>query len=607
MNADPREHKTQSIKDIITLVENKEVMLPAFQRTFVWELEKSCELFDSIVKDIFIGSIIYGKTESSMGMREINTKKRITESGKLGSKSAKSKAHNSETYNNNQKGNTTDKKLILDGQQRVTALCRALMQDCDEIWFVVDRKKIKENFNEATNLKDYLQEFSSMEDSNTICIKLSDVGVGLRKVGRVKDQELRTNFMKSKFVNQMTPKIDMDSKSDVLEKYFKIYETIFDSLTEVFKDGKLIVYFILSMDLEMFPVFFERSNTQGIVLNFTDILAAKLFSREFDLHKKMEELEDKKYNFNAEVLIRAIAFITKKIDNIENKGRVDQSYILKKLETNDFKNHWDNVVKYYKEVIDYLLLNHYIISSDKNYLPSINLILPLIMFVKEHKKGFSNIDQKQKNMIQYWFWGSIFSKRYSSSSNEKMIEDAEIFEKLAQKKEVKPWDFNIQIRAYEDLYEYQTPTNIIYKGILNLIHHHQQGLLAWTNTDKLQFENEINDHHIFPKAYIKKTCKGESTYFENKELCNSIVNRTWITGLNNRQIGSKSPKDYVKNLFHSNKNLEESLQSHLFPEDFLTKSYTFDNFLKYRARKIFEIIEKHTKKNYSDTNQTLNF
>jgi uncharacterized protein with ParB-like and HNH nuclease domain len=52
---------TESILTIVKDVERKTIVLPEFQRDFVWEVEKTYDLFDSLARDIFIGTVIYGK------------------------------------------------------------------------------------------------------------------------------------------------------------------------------------------------------------------------------------------------------------------------------------------------------------------------------------------------------------------------------------------------------------------------------------------------------------------------------------------------------------------------------------------------------------------
>ena len=68
--------KTESILDIIKGIDSKTIMLPEFQRDFRWEINQTCDLFDSLIQDIFIGAIIYGKPSFAMSLREIDKRKR---------------------------------------------------------------------------------------------------------------------------------------------------------------------------------------------------------------------------------------------------------------------------------------------------------------------------------------------------------------------------------------------------------------------------------------------------------------------------------------------------------------------------------------------------
>ena len=52
--------KTESILTLVEDIRSGSVALPEFQRDFVWDVEKTFDLFDSFVRDIFIGSLIYG-------------------------------------------------------------------------------------------------------------------------------------------------------------------------------------------------------------------------------------------------------------------------------------------------------------------------------------------------------------------------------------------------------------------------------------------------------------------------------------------------------------------------------------------------------------------
>ena len=68
--------KTESIADLCKEIDAGGLVLPEFQRDFVWEEGKTLELFDSLVKDIFIGSIIYGIPSFEITVRDLDNRPR---------------------------------------------------------------------------------------------------------------------------------------------------------------------------------------------------------------------------------------------------------------------------------------------------------------------------------------------------------------------------------------------------------------------------------------------------------------------------------------------------------------------------------------------------
>jgi uncharacterized protein with ParB-like and HNH nuclease domain len=64
--------KTESLSQLVSDIDKGAVALPEFQRDFVWEVEKTYDLFDSFVKDIFVGSLIYGSPSFEITVREID-------------------------------------------------------------------------------------------------------------------------------------------------------------------------------------------------------------------------------------------------------------------------------------------------------------------------------------------------------------------------------------------------------------------------------------------------------------------------------------------------------------------------------------------------------
>jgi len=65
---------TGSLLDIVKGIRAQTIMLPEFQRDFLWELDQTYDLFDSLIRNIFVGTIIYGKPSFAMTLREIDVR-----------------------------------------------------------------------------------------------------------------------------------------------------------------------------------------------------------------------------------------------------------------------------------------------------------------------------------------------------------------------------------------------------------------------------------------------------------------------------------------------------------------------------------------------------
>jgi hypothetical protein len=86
-----------------------------------------------------------------------------------------------------------------------------------------------------------------------------------------------------------------------------------------FKAEKMVSYFLLDMNSDKFALFFERSNSLGVRLDFIDILVAKLNSG-FRLRQKIDELQNIcDFNVEREVLVRSISYIVSNHKNIDSK------------------------------------------------------------------------------------------------------------------------------------------------------------------------------------------------------------------------------------------------------------------------------------------------
>lgn len=572
---------TESIKDLVQNIVDQNIVLPEFQRNFVWGLERTLELYDSLVREIFIGAIIYGKPAFEITVREIDNRPRR---GKGSRRKLNVFSFSKEEAKT--KSKIENFRLILDGQQRCTSIYRSLI-GVDNVWMILKNEseledEVFEKKIEDRMLEEVLYEFSSTESNSRLSIKVSDVY-------EIMNSSLRESKLKVKYFDMLIyPKyFEQEEEEEIFTRFLEYKKKLEDLL----KDKKIFNYYMLDMSLEKFALFFERSNSLGIRLNFIDILAAKLYVG-FKLRKSIESFENLNPDFKPmlqEVLVRSVSYF------VSNGKDVSRNFILKNLHFEHFNQYWEKLLLCYKRSLSFLFDNSYI--TTQRWIPYENMLIPLIVFSYELNGDFSTMNEAQSRMLNFWYWSSIFSLRYSGSTNEVIVQESNALRQLAKEGEISDRTFfnrisKYQISSGQDISNYNKKRSALYKGILNFISFSNKGLIGWQNTTKLKASHSLEDHHIFPRAYIETKYKND----ENAQaLKDSVLNRTLIPKILNIKIGKKSPTEYLKEIKEKdNPKLVESLDNHLIPDDIIDGLYDdfFVDFIEERGEMIYSLLNE---------------
>jgi hypothetical protein len=356
--------KTESIFKLVEDIHSGSVALPEFQRDFVWDIEKTFDLFDSFVRDIFVGSLIYGIPSFEITVRELDNRPR---SGR-GSR-ARLTLTSFSRQDIERKVKVSGFRLLLDGQQRATALYRAL-SGVDAVYFIAQQEddlpaEVQSVAEGQRKLEEVLSEFRGDALADHVSISLSDVFRSLKgEMPREKDKA-RLFLTSNKFPNITEDNVDSSRE-------FVTYLTQLKNLENLFRQEKLVAYYLLDTDEEKFALFFERSNSKGMQLNFIDILAAKLYSG-FNLRAAIDEFEESypQLELNREVLVRSISF---RVSDGKDMGR---AYILSSLNSGHFTAYWNEFTSAYRTVFDYLATSKLLIHP--SWMPYENMVIPLVL------------------------------------------------------------------------------------------------------------------------------------------------------------------------------------------------------------------------------------
>ncbi len=347
------------MKDLVAAIDQQRLVLPEFQRDFVWEVTKTYDLFDSLARDIFIGPLIYGVPSFEITTREIDWRPR---KGKGSRKKLKTTTYDKASIDTLRQ-TPPGFRLILDGQQRITALYRAL-KSVDDVWFAaVETIESASTF----ELETTLDEFTGTESPDRLSVHLADVW-------KMVQGELKREAAKRELFDETQFARGAKAAGKNSDRLFEIYLEITDRLQDLLKADKLLSYYLLDTSVDKFALFFERSNSKGVRLTFIDILAAKLYSG-FNLRDNSEafEQENPQIALNREHVVRMIAYLA------SGGTEVKKSYILETLVAQHFRDHWQKVTGLYAAVITFVLENHWIISQES--MPYDNMVIPMMVFL----------------------------------------------------------------------------------------------------------------------------------------------------------------------------------------------------------------------------------
>jgi hypothetical protein len=245
-----------TVAKVLDKIDRREYVLPALQREFVWDTDKICRLFDSLMQGYPIGSFLFWQVERENTQNYVfyDIMRRYHEA----------KAYRCEKHTPVVGSGVT---AILDGQQRFTSLYIALKSTYAEKL----PRKWKDNPDAYPELSLYLN-LTGMAPENELGLKYD-----FRFLSKDKAAEVNAN---GNHYFPVTKIITMEAGLGVLLYLQEAKLTdqkspfvILDRLHAVVHRDQIINYFDEeSQDLDKVLNIFIRVNSGGMVLSYSDLL-----------------------------------------------------------------------------------------------------------------------------------------------------------------------------------------------------------------------------------------------------------------------------------------------------------------------------------------------
>ncbi|MEM3859910.1 MAG: DUF262 domain-containing protein [Candidatus Micrarchaeaceae archaeon] len=544
-----------SLMELLDRAKKGELVIPNFQRDFVWGVKQIEELLNSVINGYFIGSILLLESplnDPRFGPRLIRGVK-------------------PESVRRDDGNNTI--AFVLDGQQRITSLYYAMFEpdipvsedypnlkvrffirpDSTDVYGLIDPEYLARKFGNSKEMADYL--YKMYRDNYGIDLKQ------LPSMGIFKDSSSLENYLDS------NPSLTASFKQRLYDLYGKIqgYKIPVITLPKETTDEDIVNTF-------------ERINRTGTPLNVFDLAVARYYPSGINLVTYKNEIKNRLFlKFIDEIsVLKTMALfkdmepkpqnLFKLIDRSSNEDTTHKAL--------QFRNEWNKAVAFLEEATTRLTKDYApgVIKHGKgnmNLVPYTTLIVPVAVLLSEIKSR--NNQQKLYKRLDFWYWSTVFSQRYTHGTDSKSYSDIKQMKKWFDNSAERP---NI-IPNFEEVKKEMSRASI--NSALAKAFFAQLLLNECKDIFTGQSLSDVHVDHIFPRSKMGREA-------------DTIFNLTLLSSNTNQEKKQdKLPSQFLTECLVSHGNNQDNLIKTLDSHFINVEAYNallrddFESFLQARA------------------------
>ena len=341
-----------SLRKIVNFLNNPDedggFWLPNIQRPFVWSEEQTCRLFDSILRQYPISTLLIWKTTAPIKCRKF-----------IDNFHPKHRDHLKDFF---VPENPNRKCLVLDGQQRLQSLYIGLKGSFEgrELYMNILSGEIAA----PDDVKFHFQ-FLNSEKAAFPWLKFKDLVFSTENVHAATRSVLKA----------VSPPLSESDKNRIGEHVAIIFQTFRDDDGISYQELDSIENPKLYTEDDVVEVFI-RANSGGTKLGKSDLLFALLANSWDGANDEMEALLDKLnhqgFAFERDFILKTCLAL------LDRGGRYEVTKFRAHGVREDIEQKWDKIAAAVLDVLDYVKGKTFV-KCDKA-LPSYNVLIPLIYF-----------------------------------------------------------------------------------------------------------------------------------------------------------------------------------------------------------------------------------
>jgi hypothetical protein len=521
------------IEELAGRILRGDILLPKFQRDFVWEKRQIIDLLDSIANNYPIGSVLLWRSREHLRSERSIADLEI----------APSQLDYPVNY-------------LLDGQQRLSTICGALY------WQGGDP-------NSRWNLAYDLRERSFIHLTT-----LDDPPLHHVRLNKLTDPSTYFKHVSSLGTLKATDVPALEASANEL----------FDR----FKDYKVATVTLHEMSIEAVAPIFERINSRGTALTIVDLMRAATWSETFDLIDAIsginEELASKNFGgIERKAILRSISAAA---GGGFSEASID---LLRKHSPAELEAAVAATKDAYSRAVDFMTTELHIPSDEQ--VPYVNQVVVLA----EVFRLVRHFTPDQLTAVKAWFWRTAVAGYFGGWNTGNMGSDQKAVQSFASG-HAKTIDSIVQDPGPGIWTTQQFRSNAAHSKILILLlaFNHPRDLLTAQKIDTgaaLYHGNVKEFHHFFPRDYLVKS-KGVAM-----RKANVLANFVMLTAASNKRITNRAPSDYLKEAVTAlGSELNAVLASNLISPEAIKAAMNddYDTFLSERSKTITAAISSLT-------------
>lgn len=573
------------IQTLLTWIKSGEIAIPEIQRPFVWGSTKVRDLIDSLYQGYPIGYLI---------------------------------AWRNPTVRLKDGSSSEGKRVLIDGQQRITALMAALLGI-----YVIDKDyktmKIRIAFHPQQRKFEVFN--PAIEKDRTWIPDIADVISPELKVIKLVSEYCRHN-----------KNVDQDD----------IYESI-ELLRGIVNNHIGLIELNSDLDIQVVTEIFIRINSQGAVLSQADFAMSKIAANEIyggnNIRKCIDyfchlavapefyqQLADSDKEFANTNYFKSMTWLRNENDDIYDpkytdmlrvaftsefrRGRLEDLVALLSGRNFETRTYEEEIAEHSFKKLENGLFNFmnetnfkrfvmiirsagFIESSMIRSQNAINFAYIVYLVLRSQKEDPNNIEK----YVRRWFVISVLTGRYSGSPESVFNYDIQRIDEMGFKRYLE----NVEKAELSEAFwnaglPQQMNTSVASSPYFNVylasqVFSNDKGFLSRDITVQDLITHKGDVHHIYPKNYLKRNGLTRSRY---NQIANYVIMQSEI----NIAIGDKSPSQYFSELLKQCKNdkqlygaitnieqMEKNFRMHCIPYSMEGKDIEhFDDFLDERRK-----------------------